>query len=158
MRLVCKLLLALTLTSLLAGCALGGSKPRKRIHPPRASVQELMVDANGQWQLTLRLQNFSNVPTTFDSVDAKLTVEGQEAGSIALSAALTVGPESADVLSTQLSPTSAAKISVASALASGQPVRYRLSGKIGSSEPSGKHAFDFESVLTPAPGLNGVLR
>lgn len=156
MQLVPKLLLALAFTTLATSCT--GSGPRKQINPPRASIQELAVQANGQWLLTVRVQNFSNVPTAFASINAILLVAGQEAGTLALPFVQSVGPESADVVTTTINPTLAAKSSVASALATGQSVNYQLSGKIIRKDPSGTDTFSYESVLHAAPGLNGVMR
>jgi len=155
MRLASRLLLALLFTALLAGC-FGGTK--KMINPPRASLQELVAQANGQWRLTVRLQNFSNVPTTFDSVRAKLVVSGQDAGAITLTPALTIGPESADIVSTTISPALLAKATLASALSAGRPVRYTLSGRINTHDPKRDDEFSYESTLNPAPGLTGVMR
>ena len=140
---------------LLAGCSRG---PTRQINPPRASIQQLQVQADGQWLLTMRLQNFSNVSTRFASVNAQLVVGGQDAGAVVLSPTLTVGPESADVLTATLRPATGAKLVIASALAAGQPVRYALHGKIATAEPSGSYDFSFDSTLNPAPGLTGVMR
>ncbi|KFN44949.1 LEA type 2 family protein [Arenimonas oryziterrae] len=155
MRLVSRLCFALVLVTLLAGC-FGGV--RKQINPPRASIQELAAQANGQWRITIRLQNFSNIPTNFDTVTARLNIAGQDAGAIVFSPALNIGPESADVFTTTIAPPLAAKATVASALASRQAVRYTLSGKIATHDPRREDSFSYESVLNPAPGLNGVLR
>lgn len=146
---------AALLLVLLSACARG---PHRQINPPRASIQQLAVQADGQWQLTVRLQNFSNVPTSFQSVDARLVVAGQDAGGFALAPAMSIGPESADVATVTLRPTLSAKLVVASALSAGQSVRYVLSGKIATREPKGNHDFSFESTLNPAPGLTGVMR
>ena len=148
-------LFLLSLLASLIGCASG---PKQRINPPVASLQELAVQADGQWRLQLRLQNYSTVATTFTSVQAHLTIAGQDAGDISLAPDLTVGPDSADILPVLLTPSLAAKTAVASALAAGQSVVYVMAGQIASSKPKGKHDFHFESSLNPAPGLRGVLR
>jgi len=155
MRLALKILFALVFLTLLSAC---GGRVKKVINPPRASIQELAAQANGQWKLSVRLQNFSSVPTQFASVSARLRVDGQDAGDIVLSPAVTVGPEAADVVSTMITPALAAKVTVASALAAGRPVRYTLVGRIVTSEPRGDSPFEYDSVLNPAPGLNGVMR
>jgi len=155
MRPAARIVFATAFSAVLAACS---SAPPKQINPPRASIQELAVQPDGQWRLTVRLQNFSNVATTFQSVNAKLIVADQEAGTVALSPAISIGPESADVVSATLRPALAAKLVVASALSAGQPVRYVLSGKIVTGEPKGSYDFTFDSTLNPAPGLNGVLR
>jgi hypothetical protein len=156
MRTALKTVSCVALSLLLSACA--GDGVRKQINPPRASVQQLAVQADGQWQLSLRLQNFSNVATAFQSVNAKLQVDGQDAGAIVLTPAISIGPESADVVTATLKPALAAKLVVASALSSGQSVRYVLSGRIVTTTPKGDNAFSFDSTLNPAPGLNGVLR
>lgn len=155
MHLATKIVATIALVALVSACG-GGVK--KRINPPRASLQELAAQPNGQWRLTVRLQNFSNVPTQFASVNAKLTVGGQDAGTIVLTPNLSIGPEAADVMTATITPPLAAKVTVASALASGRGVRYTLAGRIVTSAPKGDTPFDYDSVLNPAPGLNGVMR
>ena len=75
---------AIALLCLATACSHG---PRKIVNPPRASVQQLQVRPDGQWALTLRLQNFSNVSTAFASMHARLRIGGQDCrhfGSVAL--------------------------------------------------------------------------
>ena len=155
MRPAFTIVFAIAFSAALASCS---SVPDKVINPPRASIQQLAVHPGGHWQLTVRLQNFSSVSTAFESVDAKLVVSGQDAGTIVLSPAISIGPESADVSTATLAPALGAKLAVASALAAGQPVRYVLSGRIETSDPKGSYPFTFESTLNPAPGLDGVMR
>jgi hypothetical protein len=145
------LLAALTL----AGCA-GG--PRRVVNPPRASVQELAVQDDGQWRISVRLQNFSNVPTQFADVDASLEVGGQPGFPLRLQPAMAVGPESADVVVVTVAPSAAAKTAVESALSARRSVRYRISGRIVTSDPRGTFQFEYESALSPVPGLPGVMR
>jgi hypothetical protein len=146
----------LALVALLAGCATGGE--RRQINPPRASLQELAVQADGQWRLSVRLQNFSNVATTFAAIDATLDVGGQPVGPVRAQPALVVGPNSAEVVSVVLAPPAAAKTTVAASLAAGRSVRYRIAGKIRTRDPDGNHTFEYDSSLNPVPGLDGVLR
>lgn len=139
----------------LAACS---HAPRKVVNPPRASIQQLQVRGDGSWQLDLRLQNFSNVPTAFASVHAQLAFGGQDAGAIDVAPGIRVGPESADVISVTVRPALGGKLAVATALAAGQSQRYSLKGTIVTTEPKGSYPFDFESSLNPAPGLPGVMR
>ncbi len=156
MRPAFRLVVAAALLTSLAGCSGPGIK--KLINPPRASIQQLAVQPNGQWNLAVRLQNFSNVPMTFQSVSVKLLVSGHEAGSIAVSPGIAIGPESADVVNAVLTPGLGAKLAVASALSAQQSVRYTLTGTIGTEEPRRDYEFSYDSTLNPAPGLNGVMR
>jgi hypothetical protein len=155
MRSHARTVFAIAFLALLAGCASG---PKKIVNPPKASIQELAVQPDGRWQLTLRLQNFSNVTTAFASLDAKLYVGGEEAGQVQVTPGISVGPESADVVTASLSPALGAKVAVASALASRRSVTYTFTGTIKTSEPKGSWTFTHDSSLDPAPGLTGVMR
>lgn len=155
MRSSVKTVFAIAFLALLTACSSG---PRKRVNAPKASIQQLAVQADGQWQISLRLQNFSNISTAFSSVDAKLVIGGQDAGRIQVNPGIRIGPESADVVVATLRPSLEAKLVVASALAARQSTTYTLSGKIGTSDPKGSYEFSHDSQLDPAPGLNGVMR
>jgi hypothetical protein len=149
---------ALLLLAALALAACSGGGVKRRINPPRASLQEIAVQEDGTWRASVRLQNFSTVSTEFADVDAKLEVGGQDAGPLRLQPALTVGPESADVVVVTIVPTAAAKTAVAAALAAGRSVRYHVTGRIVTKEPKGTFEFEYESALSPVPGLPGVMR
>ncbi len=152
---IMKTVLLISFLALVAACSSG---PKKRINPPRASIQQLAVQADGSWQLSVRLQNFSSVSTAFSAVDAKLVIGGQDAGQVTLQPGISIGPESADVVVAMLRPTLGAKLVVASAIASSQSTAYSLSGTITTSKPKGNYPFNYDSTLNPAPGLNGVMR
>lgn len=141
----------------LAGCFGGGEPVRKSVFPPRASLQQLTVQPDASWKLQLRLQNYSSVSMVFAHADAKIEIAGEPAGEIAVSPALRIGPESADAVETVLRPTPAAARAIEALHGSGS-VHYKLSGRIATSEPSGDRPYTFEGVLTPVPGLTGVLR
>ena len=147
--------LALLLLALVAGCASG---PPKRIFPPQASLQELRVQPDGQWVAQVRIQNFSTVPMRFSRLDATLTVNGVEATRIAIDPGLTVGAGSNELVQHVFTPAAGPKAAVDQALASRRAVRYQLTGRIASSEPSTDHPFEYQSALDPVPGLAGILR
>ena len=70
----------------LAACSSG---PVRRVSEPAASIQQLAVQADGSWSVSLRLQNYSSVPMRFDAVDLAVSVGGQAAGSLTDSAFIT---------------------------------------------------------------------
>ena len=142
---------------LLAGCG-GDGAEKKQINPPRASLQQLTVLPNGQWKLVVRLQNFSNRPTRFESVNAAISFAGQDAGSISATPAIDIGPSSADTVEATITPALGGKLAVASALSSSQAVRYHLKGQILTTQRSDAYDFEYDSTLNPAPGLPGVMR
>lgn len=142
---------------LLTAC--GG--PVRRVSEPTAQIQQLTVRADGRWNVDLRLQNYSSIAMRFDDVRLALSVAGQAAGELRATPALSVGPESADVIAVQLNPDAAAKVAVADALAAGRTVRYALQGDIAATpDEAAQRSFEIrrESALSPAPGLPGVLR
>ena len=147
--------LAVLLLALLAGCASG---PPKRVYPPQASLQEVRVQADGQWVAQIRIQNYSTVPMRFSRLEATLAVNGKEATRISIDPGLSVGPGSNELVRHAFTPSASAKADVDQALANRRSVRYQLSGRIASSEPTTDHPFDYQSALDPVPGLTGVLR
>ena len=152
-------LLVLMATSvLLAGC---GSGMVRRVSDPAVSVQQLTVKADGQWVVELRLQNYSSIPMRFDSLKLDVSVAEQAAGTLQASPALSIGPESADVVRVSLQPSSLARLAVADALAGRHGLAYTLTGSVQATPEDKKaRSFDIDSrnQLTPAPGLDGVLR
>ena len=143
---------------LLAACASG---PVRRVSEPSARIQQLTVRADGSWSTELRIENFSSIPMRFDSLRLDLEVEDHPAGALQAAPAVTIGPESADVVTVTLVPAAAAKFAVAQALAGGKSVEYSLEGTLTATpDEERQHQFEMErgSVLSPAPGLPGVMR
>ena len=153
-----KRIASLLLCTLLAACSSG---PVRRVSEPSANVQQLTVRADGSWAVDLRIDNFSNVPMRFDAVKLRLTVGGEEAGTLQGQPALTIGPEAADVASLTLVPGAAARIVVADALARGGNLAYALDGTL-TAAPQDARARDYDigkkNTLSPVPGLTGVMR
>ncbi len=152
------LLALLAATALLAGCS-GGMV--RRVSDPAVSVQQLTVKADGQWSVDVRLQNYSSIPMRFDTVDVEVQVGDQDAGTLRATPGLSVGPESADVVTLAFSPSSAGRIVLADALAGRRAVPYTLKGSVGATPEEAKlRSFDIDtrSTLNPVPGLDGILR
>ena len=151
-------LLACT-AAVLVACAGPGGK--RRVSEPAASIQQLSVLADGRWEVKLRLHNFSNVPMQFASVDLRLALEGSQAAELRAQPSIGIGPESADVVDITVSPTAQARARVATALADGRGLDYRLEGDVRAgpeqSDPR-TYAINRTSALSPVPGLPGVLR
>ena len=157
MKSVLKLSLALLAVALLASCGTS-----RRVSPPSAAIQQLTVQANGDWKVVLRLHNYSSVSMRFDSVRLELSVDEHLAGTLQASPAISIGPTSADVVQVSLKPDGMARIAVADALAGRRSLSYRLQGT-ASATPDGttksrEFKVDDRSSLNPAPGLDGVLR
>ena len=144
---------------LLASCASG---PPRRVSEPAASIQQLTVNANGSWSVDVRIENFSSVPMRFDAISLPLTIGGESAGTLQGSAGISIGPESADVVSLAHTPTSPARIALADALAGNRGIAYSFEGTLQATPEDGRSRTYDEikrsSSLSPVPGLAGVLR
>src|SRR5690606_26052461 len=87
----------------LAACSSG---PVRRISEPAASIQQLTVQADGNWSVDLRLQNYSSIPMRFERLEFEVRVGDQSAGTLVAQPGLTIGGESADVATVAFAPTS----------------------------------------------------
>lgn len=149
---------AISTALLMTSCATGVVK---RVSDPAASVQQIAVQPNGSWAVDLRLQNYSSIPMSFSGVSLTMTVDNQTAATITASPAITIGPESPDVVKVNVMPTLAGKAAVAESLARRTTLNYKLQGTINATpQGAGSRVFQIRanSSLNPAPGLNGVLR
>ncbi|MBN7138753.1 hypothetical protein A7A76_06465 [Lysobacter enzymogenes] len=145
----------------LAALAACKSGPVRRVSEPAARIQQLTVKADGSWSVDLRLENFSSIPMQFDRIDLQLKLGDDAAGQLQAQPAISIGPESADVVTLALKPAGAAKIAIADALAGGRSVNYSLKGDLVATPSEAKQrTFQVErsSALSPAPGLPGVMR
>lgn len=143
----------------LAGCASGG--PVRRVSEPTASIQQLTVRADGLWDVQLRLQNFSSVPMRFVATNLSIDFDNGSAATVQAQPQISIGPESADVVSATVTPLPAGRARVATALADGRGLNYTLAGTLDAApEPGNSRSYKIErkSALAPVPGLQGVLR
>jgi hypothetical protein len=142
----------------LSACSSG---PFRRVSEPTANIQQLTVRADGSWAVDLRIENFSSIPMRFDSIVLALTVGGEAAGTLQAQPALSIGPESADVATMALQPSTQARIAIADTLARGRSIGYTLDGTLSAApEKAGVRTFKLkrDNTLNPVPGLAGVLR
>ncbi|PBS11273.1 hypothetical protein CMZ82_15585 [Lysobacteraceae bacterium NML93-0792] len=153
-----KLLTILLAACVLAACVTG----QRRVSEPAASLQQLTVAADGSWSIDLRVQNYSSIPMRFDSVQLELQIAGEPAGTLASATPLTIGSESADVLTLALTPSAQARLHAADALAAGRTLAYRIEGTLRAAPDDRGSARDYRirraSELSPVPGLPGVMR
>jgi len=140
---------------LLAGC---GDGFRELINAPGASVQQLRSDATGPWQISLRLQNFSNVRTTFASVDLTLFMGGVRVGRLNRATTLAVEADSVELVQFEVTPGSEARALLASPAVQASGIAYRLEGRLATSEPRGSYPLEHDSRLAPVPGRPGEFR
>lgn len=150
--------LACLAAAALAACATGQVR---RVSEPMASIQQLTVQADGQWQVDVRMQNFSSIPMRFERLDVRLTTDTIAAGQLQAQPSIEIGPESADVITIQMQPSAEARMHMAAALSANRAIQYRLEGSTDAVPQDGRSRnFKLErsSSLSPVPGLVGVLR
>lgn len=158
MKSILKLSLAALALVLLASC---GTGPR-RVSPPSVAIQQLTVQANGDWMVDLRLHNFSSVSMQFETLRLEVSVDEHAAGTLQATPGISIGPTSADAVKVPMKPEGMARIAVADALAGRRSLSYRLQGTVTATPDQASKPREFKvddrSSLNPAPGLDGVLR
>jgi hypothetical protein len=151
-------ILTVFLALALAACSSGVVK---RVSEPAAGIQQLTVGNDGNWEVELRLRNYSSMPMRFDDIALRMKVGEEAAGTLTAAPGLSIGPESADVVTLRLQPSSPARIVMADALAGGRSLFYELEGTVKATpEEKKQRSFEVKSrnSLNQAPGLPGVLR
>lgn len=154
-----KQLILIAATALLLASCSGGMV--RRVSEPAASIQQLTVRADGSWSVDVRINNFSSIPMRFDAISLQMSLGGEQAGTLSGNAGISIGPESADVVTLTHAPTASARIVMADALAAQRGVGYVLKGTINATPEEGKprdYDIDRTSSLSPVPGLPGVMR
>ncbi len=132
---------------LLTACSSG---PVRKVHPSTASIQQLAVQADGSWKITLRIQNFSTMSMHYSAFDAKLKIAAADAGEITLAPDLDIVGNSGDVIEVNLKP--------ATKLPASGDFAYQLTGTIDTSEPKAHFKIDMSSRLSPVPGVPNTYR
>ena len=153
-----RLMFGLACAMALAACSSG---PVRRVSEPAASIQQLSVRADGSWSVELRIENFSSVPMRFGAVSLPITLGGQPAGTLQGNAGISIGPESADVVTLAHVPAVGAKVALADALGAGRGLGYAFEGTLRAAPEDGRereYRVKRSSALSPVPGLAGVLR
>lgn len=134
------------------------STPRVRYFPPQASLQQLERLANGQWQVQVRMQNFSTGAMQFNNLALKVRFQEGEALNLSSSELLKVGANSAEILNIVLAIPAQEQAVLNQRLEKLQSVRYSLQGDVRSTDPNKTYPVSYEGRLNPAPGLEGVFR
>ncbi|MEO8001685.1 MAG: hypothetical protein ABI644_07390 [Arenimonas sp.] len=141
---------------LLGMVACGG--PVKRIFPPQVSLQEIVLQADGQANVKFRIQNYSTVPTNYSRITGSLKFGDLEAAALDFNPEISVGPGSNEIIMQRFRFNAAAQDAMNAAIKNRSRLGYKLNGEITSSEPRGRYDIKYESALNAVPGLNGTLR
>lgn len=140
-------LATLALACLVTACSTG---PVMKVHPSSASIQQLAVQPDGDWKITLRIQNFSTMSMHYRALDAKLRIAGSDVGEIRFAPDMDIVANNGDVIETILK--TSAKLPASGDFA------YQLKGTIDTSEPKANFRLDYSSRLSPVPGVPNTYR
>lgn len=141
--------------------ALSACGPGTKLQKPAASIQQLKALPDGQWQLTLRIENYSyDTGMHVYTLDADLDVAGKRAGHVNVSPALDIPAMSADTADATIAPSADARAALADA--KGNAVAYELKGNlsIGKGESGKPQSFDLDGkgYISPVPGVADTWR
>lgn len=154
--------LLLILIIFLASLLLPGCGPTHHVFPPQISVQQARVNADGQWQVTLRMQNYSyDAAVHFDHIHATLSINDVVAATFDVRPDLDVAEQSADVAQVTFRPNAAARTAL-NASSSAQSIAYALKGKVQVTGQDDRHPsefpIDYHGWLSPVPGVANTYR
>lgn len=135
------------LCTLLAAC---GGGPVRKVHPSTASIQQLAVQADGSWTIALRIQNYSTFSMHFTRIEAALTVDGKDVGTLKAAPDIDIVGSSGDVVDVAFRPASEVRF--------GTDLAYALKGTIATRDPDENFKFETASRLTPVPGIANTWR
>ncbi len=137
---------------------------KKSVFPPTLSIQQLLVLPNGQWRLTLRIQNNSYGEMDFRSLEGQLQIANLVPVRLHATFRRDIPELAGDVIPLDLLPTEAmihALQAVADKGSAGN-VAYRISGSTSAKPEQEKRARDFSfdgnGWISPAPGIANTWR
>lgn len=142
-----RLVLFAFLAATLSAC---GGGPVRKVHPSTASIQQIAVQPDGRWRVTLRIQNYSTFAMHYAGFDANLAINGADAGQLKFVPDIDIVASNGDVVETSFAPTTGVKL--------GGDVAYSLKGTIRTTDPDNDFKFSTSSHLSPAPGLANTWR
>jgi hypothetical protein len=155
MRLLRWIMPILLLCVTLAACG----PARKSVYPPNVTIQQLSVLPNGQWQLTVRIQNNSYGEMDFTSIEGSLQIAQLVPARVHATFERDIPALNGDVIQIEILPT-AEMIQMAQAVGgkgSAGTLAYRISGsataKPEQEDKSRSFDFDGNAWISPVPGI-----
>ncbi len=158
-----RLLRASLLFLLTAGLVACGP-PKKSVFPPTVSVQQLKVLPDGEWQLTVRIQNNSYGEMDFTSLDGQLQIADLLPVRLHGTFELDIPALTGDVTTLNILPTApmSKALQAVHARGSAATLAYRVSGSARAKPEQEKQARDFDfsgnDSLSPTPGIPNTYR
>lgn len=160
MRQLLQCLLLVTLGGALLGCG----APRKSIFPPQVSIQQLVVGPDGQWQLTLRIQNNSYAGMDFTALRGQLRIGKEMPVRLHATFNRSIPELAGDVISLTVLPTAnmSQALQAIAAKGSAGALEYQVSGSVTATPERAKKPQDLPFYgtdwLSPVPGIAHTYR
>lgn len=157
-------LLQCLLLVILGGALLGCGPPRKSIFPPQVSIQQLVVRPDGQWQLTLRIQNNSYAGMEFTALSGQLRIGKEIPVRLHATFKRSIPELAGDVVSLTVLPTvdMSHALQAITAKGSAGALEYQVSGSVTAIPEQAKKSQDFPfhgtDWLSPVPGIANTYR
>jgi hypothetical protein len=158
-----RLLQAFLLMLVTAGLIACGP-PRKSVFPPNVTIQQLRVLPDGQWHLTVRIQNNSYGEMDFTALDGELQVAALVPIRLHATFRRDIPALTGDVVEMDVLPTRAMTQALQAIAGKGSAgsLGYRVSGR-ATAKPEQEKAprdFDFNGTdwLSPVPGIADTFR
>ncbi|MHA6205381.1 hypothetical protein ACXU4B_13225 [Dyella soli] len=158
-----RLLGCVALGVLVAGLVACGP-PRKSVFPPTVSVQEMSMRPDGQWRLTVRIQNNSYGEMDFKSIDGELKVADLVPVRLHGRFNLEIPAFAADVTQIDLLPTPemSAALKATAGKGSAGSVPYSVAGNAAAKPEQEDKTRDFSfhgtDWFSPVPGIPNTWR
>lgn len=160
MRLLQRVMPILLLSLLMTACG----PAKKSVFPPTLSIQQLKVQADGRWQLTLRIQNNSYGEMDFTSLEGQLQIAEQVPVRLHATFKRDIPALAGDVLPLEILPTAAMSKALQAIAGKGSAgsLGYRISGTASAKPEQEKQSRDFDfsgnDWLSPVPGIPDTYR
>lgn len=157
-------LLQCLLLVFLGGALIACGPPRKSIFPPQVNIQQLVVQADGQWQLTLRIQNNSYTGMDFTALDGQLRIGKEIPIRLHATFKRSIPELAGDVIALTVLPTTAMSQALQAIAAKGSAgaLEYQVRGSITATPEQAKKSQDFPfhgtDWLSPVPGIAHTFR
>lgn len=157
-------LLQCVLLVILGGALLGCGPPRKSIFPPHVSIQQLVVQPDGQWQVTLRIQNNSYTGMDFTALSGQLRIGKEIPVRLHATFERSIPELAGDVISLTVLPTAnmSQALQAIAAKGSAGALEYEVSGSVTATPELAKKPQDLPfhgtDWLSPVPGIAHTYR
>jgi len=150
--------------TLLALPLLGCGPTRKSVFPPAVSIQQMQVQPNGVWHLTLRVQNNSYGEMDFTAIEGELQIAALVPVRLHGSFERDIPALAGDVVTLDVLPTAPMREALQAVAAKGSAgsLAYSISGTARAKPEQEKQPRDFDfrgnDWLSPVPGLANTWR